>query len=139
MTTSCYTLPFRPRIGGVDILRIYNTRIENCIVVASQDHSKCTLTRLYDEHETVIDLRLLDGLLEELVGFCFLERNNELQKARTLRTRDPDDPTYVGWKLDIVRVSKNTFMIAFDPNPPKDEQECIERRMIGRNFSLGAL
>jgi hypothetical protein len=135
MPTSVYPdIPFRPRIGGVDILRIYNREIENCIVVVSQDHSKCTLTRLYSEHGEVPDLRLFDGLLEELVGRCFLARNNELYIGQRLLSYNSDDPAYVGWKLEVVRVAKNTFTIVFDPNPPKNEQECMERRLIGRNW-----
>ena len=128
MTTSSYTLPFRPRIGGLDILRIYNTKIENCTVVASQDYSKCTLTFLEQGRKGIVSDGVPTGLPEQLVGFCFLSRNNELQTTHSYRTRDLEDPAYVGWKLDVVRVSKNTFMIVFDPNPPNEEQLVMHAR-----------
>jgi len=117
MTSSSYTNPFRPPPPhDADHLRIYNTKIQNCTIVASQDWKRYTVNFLEDGPGIVHD-----GVLDQLAGFCFLSRNTPLRELREFRTHDDNDPTWLVWKLVVMRISTKTFMIVFDPNPPKED------------------
>jgi len=104
MTSTSYTYPFRPPPpNDPDHFRIYNTKIQNCTLVASRNWKRYTINFLEDGNVGIVP----SGVLDQLAGFCFLSRNDPLRTPHEYLT---------DWKLVVMRISTSTFMIVFDPN-----------------------